>query len=157
MPDVKVRKIPLPEVAEQRRLQAHVVKQSELLEYLDLFNKLATLNEQLRTLRNEFDPLEALITEVATGRGCDDLKSLKPEDVAALVKQRLEQKEFSVEPGQLDFQIEASQPNGRQTVEWKNVVIELMGPAFATRLQKEAQPKFSYGIRPVVKEVSKAA
>jgi hypothetical protein len=148
MPQVKTQ-TSVKAVAVPKAVEVDTVSQNDLAEYVPVFTQFVNLSKQLNAIKKNYEAMCLKVLVAATGiKNEDAIKAMTPEAVAELVEKRMANGTFKFEAGQYDFEIAPSQPNGRATVQWQQIVLDLKGEDYVKQVQADAPKSFSYKVIP---------
>ena len=123
------------------------ITQTELAGFNEAFKKLNSLEAELKPFQKEVDTFTAKVMELATGLDEAGYKALNPTDLAKLVEKRLKAKEFTAEPGLLDFCIKKTV--ARRNVKWQEEFVKVTSEAKALEILNATDETFCYKVVPV--------
>lgn len=132
-------------------LTVDTITQDDLKEYIPVFNEFVELSKQLNALKKTYEAMTLKFLVASTGiKNENKIKAMTPDAINDLIVKRLKNGALDFEEGEFDYTIAPSEENGRQTVAWKDEVLQLKGEDYVKELQAKTPKTFSYKVLPII-------
>lgn len=139
-------KIAVAKKESRKAIQSPTITQEELGELDELIKSCEHRDQELKKLKRDLGIIASKCLLTITGLEEEERGKLTPDELAAVIKGREKQRLFMIESGPLNGVVYPTQPNGRRSVKWQEVVIQLKGQTFADKILSETSPTFNYRI-----------
>lgn len=130
----------------RKAIQSSTITQEELDKLDALIKNCEHRDQELKELKRELGITASKYLLTITGLEEAERGKLTPDELAAVIKVREKQRVFMIESGRMNAIVYPTQPNGRRSVKWQEVVIQLKGQTFADKILAETAPTFNYRI-----------